>query len=295
VNIALVSVPYDHDVARWGCATGPNALVEAGLEDHLRTLGHEAAGHTTITLPREERTRDMVSNLGRIGHRLSQAVADALAADQFPLVLAGNCPHAVGACGGLVRAGLDPGIVWFDAHGDLHTFATTETGFIGGMPFATCLGWDLDDWRDACGLTTPVPPTAAALIGASDLDIAEVDAITRTGIARLDAADLDASGQTTHSLLKPRAAAAKAWYLHLDVDVVGTEVPGATTPSAHPARGAHVLASLRAATASVPVRVATIATYNPGGDPTGRGVPFIFDCVEAILGNSAAWWLQQLR
>lgn len=295
MNVTLVSVPYDHDVARWGCATGPQAMLDAGLEDHLRNLGHDVTGRAEITLLREERTRDMVTNLARIGGRVAQAVADALAADQFPLVLAGNCPHAVGACGGLARAGLDPGIVWFDAHGDLHTFATTETGFVGGMPFATCLGWDLEDWRTACGLTVPVKPVAAALIGANDLDRAEVDAITRTGIARLDAAELDLSGQATHQLLKPRTAAANGWYLHLDIDVVGNEVPGATTPSKHPARGAHVLASLRAASATVPVRVATIATYNPAGDPKGRGIPFVFACVEAILENSTAWWLAQIR
>lgn len=289
MNIALVSVPYDHDVARWGCATGPQALLDAGIEDHIRGLGHEVTGHTEISLPREERTRDMVTNLARIGARVARAVAEVVAANDFPLVLAGNCPHAVGACGGLARAGVQPGIVWFDAHGDLHTYATTETGFVGGMPFAVCLGWDLDDWREQCGLVEPVRPVAAALIGANDLDDAEVEAITREGIGRLDAAELDEHGHATRTLLSSRTTAADGWYLHLDIDVVGHEVPGATTPSANPARGAHLLASLRAVGATVPVRVATLATYNPGGDPKGRGIPFIFDCVEAIVQNSTAW------
>jgi arginase len=287
VKIALVTVPYDHDVARWGCATGPQALVDAGLEDELRASGHQVVHRVDVELPRRERTRDMVTNLGRIGARVSHAVAEALTAGAFALVLAGNCPHAVGACGGVARAGFRPGIVWFDAHGDLHTYATTETGFVGGMPFAVCLGWDLDDWREACDLNPAVPPGAAALIGASDLDAAEVDAIARASIARLDADQLDAEAVSTRRLLEPLRTAADAWYLHLDIDVVGDEVPGATTPSDHPAGGAHVLASLRATAATVPVRAATIATYHPGGDPERHGVPFIFACVGAILEGAA--------
>lgn len=285
MRIALITVPYDHDVARWGCATGPQALLDAGLEEHLHTLGHEVVRRSSVELARGARTRDTVTNLGLIGAEVSRAVAGAMSDDLFALVLAGNCPHAVGACGGIARAGRRPGIVWFDAHGDLHTYATTETGFVGGMPFATCLGWDLDDWRIACGLHPAVDPTAAALIGASDLDTAEVTAIARSGMVRLDADQLGPAGIATQAALDRITGAADTWYLHLDIDVVGAEVPGATTPSEHPAPGGLVLESLRAASAAVPVRVATIATYNPAGDPQRRGVPFIFACVEAILAN----------
>lgn len=287
MNVTLIVVPYDHDIAVWGCATGPQALLEAGLIEHVRGLGHQITAPVTITLPREARTRDTVTNLARIGERLSLAVAEALRApDGFALVLAGNCPHAVGAAGGLARAGRRPGVVWYDAHGDLNTFATTETGFIGGMPYAVTLGLDLDDWRLACGLDPAVPFEAAALIGANDFDPAEIALLDTRPIARLDAADLDRDGQRTHALLAARKSAADAWYLHLDLDVVGKEVPGATTPSAHPAKGKAVLASLRAAVTAVPVQAATIATYNPRGDHKRHGVPFIFDCVTAILGQT---------
>jgi arginase len=286
MNVTPILVPYDHDVAVWGCATGPQVLLEAGLLEHMRALGHHVQAPVTLTLPRQARTRDPVTNLAHLGQALSLAVADALRGpDGFALVLAGNCPHAVGAAGGLARAGLRPGIVWYDAHGDLNTFATTETGFIGGMPYAVALGLDLDDWREACGLSQPVPFEAAALIGANDLDPAEIALLTSRSMMRLDAGELDRTGRRTRDLLAPRRAAADGWYLHLDLDVVGKEVPGATTPSAQPAKGAVVLASLRAARATLPVRVATIATYNPRGDLKRRGLQFIFDCVEAIVAR----------
>ncbi len=289
MQITPILVPYDHDIARWGTATGPRTLVENGLLERVRARGHNVADPVEIALPRAERTRDSVTNLGRIGERLSRAVAEAVnAPDGFALVLAGNCPHAVGAVGGLARAGLVPGIVWYDAHGDLNTFATTETGFIGGLPFAVALGWDLDDWRLACGLEHPVRAEAAALIGANDLDAAEVDALARRPIARLDAADLDPAGSRTAALLAPRSRAADAWYLHLDFDVVGPEhVPGATTPSPAPADGAAVLASLHATAAGVDLRACTLATYHAAGDPERRGLPYIFSALDAILSGIA--------
>src|SRR4051812_49335743 len=38
-----------------------------------------------------------------------------------PTVLTGDCTAAVAVVAGLQRRGLDPAVVWFDAHGDLHT------------------------------------------------------------------------------------------------------------------------------------------------------------------------------
>ncbi len=279
MRISPILVPYDHDVARWGTATGPQTLVDGGLLEHVRAAGHTVAAPIEITLPRGERTRDSVTNLARIGDRLSRAVAEAVSqADGFALVLAGNCPHAVGAVGGLARAGFVPGMVWYDSHGDLNTFATTETGFIGGLPFAVALGWDLDDWRLACGLEHPVRAEAA-----------ELDALARHPIARLDAAELDPAGTRTTGLLAPRAAEAEAWYLHLDFDVVGPEhVPGATTPSPAPADGASVLASLRAAAASVSLRACSLATYHAAGDPERRGLPYVSAAIDAILAGVVA-------
>jgi hypothetical protein len=62
------------------------------------------------------------------------------------------------------------------------------------MRSARPLGWDLDDWRQAAGLREPVRPEAAALVGASDLDPAEIAALDHHPILRLDAADMQAPG-----------------------------------------------------------------------------------------------------
>jgi arginase len=292
VELAVVCVPYQMDVARWGYARGPGAWLDAGLAAQLRMRGHRVRPPLWIELPAGERTRDGVTNLGRIAARTAAAVAGALAAGaDLALVLEGDCTHAVGAIGGLARAGTPPGVVWFDAHGDLNTCATSTSGYWGGMPYAVALGWDLDDWRRAAGLEPPLRPDAAALVGTSDLDAAEVDALARHPILHVDAAALGrpAAADDLGQALQARAAAAPAWYLHVDVDVAGPEeVPGGMTPAPRWPPRAALLAAIAAAAGALPIRVVGLATYNPDGDPSRRGARLGLDALLAAVGAAAA-------
>ena len=288
MRIAIICVPYHGDVARWGNAQGPKAMLESGLPEALRARGHVVDAPVWVEVPIRERTRDTVTNLGRIASEVSAAVSAALGAgeDRFALVLEGDCTHAPGAIGGIARACGRPGVVWVDAHGDMNTMATTQTGLWGGMPYAVALGWDLDDWRLAAGLDPALRPEAAALVGASDLDPAEKAALARHPIARIDATELMAaeSGERLTALLRPRAAEADAWYVHVDVDVAGPEeVPGTHTPAPHwPPRG-QLLEAATAVGATLPVRAVGLAAYNPAHDPERRGAAFARDIALAAV------------
>jgi arginase len=288
MNIAIICVPYQVDVARWGCANGPEAFLEHGLISLLKARGHIVFAPTWIELPKAERTRDSVTNLGRIAQRTAEAVRAALQRDDsFVLVLEGDCTHAVGAIGGLAQAQGNVGVVWFDAHGDLNTMETSTSGFLGGLPYAVALGWDLADWRIAAGLQPPVRPQAAALIGASDLDPAEVEALARLSIAQVDAQAMMQPGVTERiqAALRPLANEASAWYLHLDLDVGGPlECPGGYTPTPYWPPREHILEAVKATVSTLPVKVASLAVYNPSADADGRGVRFGLDMAMAILG-----------
>jgi arginase len=285
MHITPVAVPFQLDMARWGYALGPQAFIDQGLLTALRARGHVVDEPAWIALPASERTRDSVTNLGRIAARTAAAVEVGLAREHsLVLVLEGDCSHAVGAIGGLARAGVRPGVAWFDAHGDLNTLATSTSGYWGGMPYAVALGWDLDDWRLAAGLEPALRAEAAALLGTSDLDEAEVEAIARHDIAHLDAAAVGQADGAARvgAALRRRAEAAEQWYLHLDVDVAGPiEVPGGMTPAPTWPPRDKLIAALAAAAGSLPVRVFGLATYNPAGDPDGRGARFGID---AVLG-----------
>lgn len=62
----------------------------------------------------------------------------------FPLILAGDHGSAAGTIAGIKAAYPDKrlGVVWIDAHGDLHSPYTTPSGNIHGMPLSLSLGND---------------------------------------------------------------------------------------------------------------------------------------------------------
>lgn len=76
--------------------------------------------------------------------RVSKAVSDTLRQKYFPFVLAGDHSTAGGTVAGIKMAAPKSklGIIWIDAHADLHSPYTTPTGNVHGMPLAAILGED---------------------------------------------------------------------------------------------------------------------------------------------------------
>jgi arginase len=76
--------------------------------------------------------------------RVSHSVKKNLGADFFPIVLSGDHSSALGTISGIKAAYPDQtlGVIWIDAHADLHSPYTSPSGNIHGMPLAAALGED---------------------------------------------------------------------------------------------------------------------------------------------------------
>lgn len=72
------------------------------------------------------------------------AVISDTAKTHFPLVLAGDHSTGAGVIMGIKQTFPDKriGVIWIDAHADLHTPYTTPSGNMHGMPLAMCLAED---------------------------------------------------------------------------------------------------------------------------------------------------------
>jgi arginase len=148
------------------------------------------------------------------------AVSDVLAGEGNPTVMSGDCTVALGTVAGLQRAGLDPGVVWFDAHGDVQTMETTTSGFLGGMPLRILVGYRPELVAVPLGLRAIVEERVV-LVDARDLDPPEKEYLRQSRIRRLALEDLS-----------PEALPDGPLYVHLDLDVVDpTEVPGVRYPA----------------------------------------------------------------
>jgi arginase len=116
---------------------------------------------------------DPWSRMAVLYDRLADVVADAASREVVVAVASGDCTTALGTVAGLQRAGADAGVVWFDAHGDLHTPDTTSSGYLGGMPLRLLVGGCPELIGARPGLR-PVPEEEVLLVGARDLDPPEV-------------------------------------------------------------------------------------------------------------------------
>jgi arginase len=107
--------------------------------------------------------KDKNSFAKRIGHvleqctRLSEIVSHNLNTHHFPLVLSGDHSSALGTISGIKAAfpGKRLGVVWIDAHADLHSPYTSPSGNIHGMPLAAALNNDNLD----CQINRLLPET----------------------------------------------------------------------------------------------------------------------------------------
>ncbi|WP_254452090.1 arginase family protein [Duganella vulcania] len=171
---------------------------------------------TSLADPNEKLRR-----MGRIYADLAQRVEQVADAGKVPVSIAGDCMSSLGMLGGLQRSGHAPErILWLDAHGDFHTWATTQTQYLGGMPLAILVGRGdrRKHNRDAIGAmlaaigVTPYPEHRVILSDARDLDPGELEAVRSSGVV---VCPIDRIGEH----LSPD----ERLYLHFDSDVMDAE------------------------------------------------------------------------
>ncbi|MGV3609499.1 MAG: arginase [Fluviicola sp.] len=132
-----------------GASLGPGAIMTAARKANNPYFGnyvlHPLPDYNGF-LDRENET-EFAKNL--VGFKLvfeavAETTRDTLNKGSFPLILAGDHGSAAGTIAGIKAAYPEKrlGVVWIDAHGDLHSPYTTPSGNIHGMPLSLSLGND---------------------------------------------------------------------------------------------------------------------------------------------------------
>jgi arginase family enzyme len=120
----------------------------------------------------------------------------------------------------------------------------------------------------------------------SDLNHTHIISKQRHPILHIDAKEMmQASvGERVQAALQIRAGEANAWYLHIDLGVGEPEQsPGGFIPAPYWPPSEHILEAARATVQTLPVKVASLAVYNPAADTDGRGVRFGLDMAMALI------------
>lgn len=132
-----------------GASLGPEAIFAAARTQQDLFFQHQNFKHIQDTNhlldnpdhnPHAKRIQGLIS----VFEQLNVQVADTLKKEQFPFLIAADHGSAGGTICGIKSAfpNAKLGIVWIDAHADIHTPFTTPSGNMHGMPLGTVIGDD---------------------------------------------------------------------------------------------------------------------------------------------------------
>ena len=192
--------------------------------------------------------------LVRIYERVAEAVKKSRNNVDFTVVVAADHGSAGGTIAGLKMANPSNriGVLWIDAHGDLHTPYTTPTGNMHGMPLTTALNEDnLESkqndpkeetklfWNKLKNIGEIAPKITAedlAFIGLRDLESPEVELMERKGIKNISVDELRSVGvKQIIERLENKFADCDEIYVSFDVDSMDPTIVshGTGTPVDH--------------------------------------------------------------
>lgn len=296
-DCTLIGVPVEEGLSQGGCLMGPDAYRTAGLQRALVSLGHAVDDLGNVERGPVKETAHpnaAIKNLGTIAawtRKLQDIVFAVCETGRFPLVLGGDHSLAMGTLSGLSRyaASIDRPlfVLWLDAHADIHTLDTTESGHLHGVPIAYAIGEPgFDDYLPVN--PAPIDPAAICMMGTRSVDPAERSALARHPIEVHDMRALDEHGVVapTRAFLERVRVAKGLLHVSLDVDFLDPDIaPGVNTtvPGGATFREAHLIMELLHDSGLV--TSLDLVELNPFLDDRGRTANLMADLAASLMGR----------
>ncbi len=254
----------------------------ADPQSHWRMPGGQKA-HENLEAQGTDMRRDVVV---RHLKTLAENVAAELRRGFTVVAIGGDHSQAAGSLAG-VQAAFGPGarlgLLWIDAHPDIHTFQSSSSKALHGMPLGTLTGLDrtLALGKD---FAVRLEPENIVFAGLRDIDEGEKENARSLGIGLLTLDDLRANGGA--KILEQAAARLAETCDHIvlsiDLDVfsadfapaVGSPVKGGFTPD-------EILPVLSKIVRTHAVPLIDIVEFNP----TLPGAEKTFDLLVKIMGD----------
>jgi len=203
--IKLLKNRSDIGAGTRGSDMGIDALEIAAInqEDDFfhRHLFEDVATHNeTIYQKNTNSFAKRIEHVQQQCDRVCNSVANNLQQGYFPLVLSGDHSSALGVISGIKKAYPEKklGVIWIDAHADLHSPYTSPSGNIHGMPLAAAMHLDnldcsvnqvsketVDSWQELknIGVLGPkMAPEHVVYFGLRDFEYAEEFLLNQLGI-----------------------------------------------------------------------------------------------------------------
>ncbi|PHH75334.1 hypothetical protein CDD80_2465 [Ophiocordyceps camponoti-rufipedis] len=248
-HLGVVAVGFSGGQPKAGVDAGPAALIQSGLLQQIRDeLGYRVHGDGQVSdyrhlVPESDPDYRGMKNpktVSAVNQELATQVYQHASQGRLVLTLGGDHSIAIGSLAGSAKAtrerlNSDVAVIWVDAHADINTPESSESGNIHGMPvaFATGLarddndeyfGWIKDDMR--------VSLRKLVYIGLRDVDPGEKKILRDHGIKAFSMYDVDRHGiSRVMEMALAHIGTHTPIHLSFDVDALDPMwAPGTGTP-----------------------------------------------------------------
>lgn len=307
-NIKFLEIRSELGAGTFGSSLGIDAIKFAALKKRSDIfLTHHSESIETdrewISPKIEHRFAKKIDGMVVLYERISQRIKKYLETGFFPFVIAGDHANAGGTIAGIKNAypKAKLGVIWIDAHGDIHSPYTTPSGNIHGMPLAVSLNLKnldsqvnkLDEqtevlWEKLCNIGNVCPKIFfedLVLIDIRDLEQPEWDIIHRKNIEYYDPEDIQQHGieQVGYNALK-HLERCDYIYVSFDVDSLDPSISTGTGTPVHNGLSVEQAKTLLKILWNSPKLVAfEIVEINPLLDSQNKMAEIAFELIQDLL------------
>ncbi|KAH7350287.1 hypothetical protein BKA66DRAFT_516456 [Pyrenochaeta sp. MPI-SDFR-AT-0127] len=210
-DLGVVAVGFNGGQPKGGVEAAPQALIEAGLITQLKeeldfNVSYDGQVHSySELLPADDpdyRGMKRPKLVSAVTKEVSEQVYAHARTGKFVLTLGGDHSIAMGTISGTARAirerlGREIAVIWVDAHADINTPESSDSGNIHGMPVAFLTGLATDEREDVFGWIKEhhrLSTKKLVYIGLRDIDRGEKKILRENGIKAFSMHDIDRHG-----------------------------------------------------------------------------------------------------
>ncbi|TCZ73967.1 arginase [Flaviaesturariibacter aridisoli] len=148
-NIKLIEVPSEIGAGTRGASLGIEAIKIAALDFMSNFFIHFPSDRIPVENkllyePIESPYAKRIKGIASMYDKVSKSVSETMKSNFFPVVLSGDHSIAGATIAGIkiAKPKSKLGVIWIDAHADLHTPYTTPSGNMHGMPLSLSINED---------------------------------------------------------------------------------------------------------------------------------------------------------
>ncbi|MBX7203235.1 MAG: arginase [Bacteroidia bacterium] len=308
MEVQIILIKSDLGASRRGAALGPDAIRKAASDKGsvmFRQFPVQVLQATTNAagIGESEGWGKHLEQIATICEHLTGVVYKESSQNSFLLLLSGDHSMAAGTLAGIKkRYPEEPiGVVWIDAHADLHSPYTSPSGNLHGMPLAAALGLDSlhlqrnqpdehtkqqwERFKQLGGISPKFKPENLVYVGLRQTEQEEDSLIDELKIPVFTIAEVRAKGiaQVAASILE-QLKDCKHLVVSFDVDSLDPTVSKATgTPVADGLTQEEALELLRILCADKRTRCLEIVEINPELEQGNKMGEIGFEIVNNIL------------